>query len=133
MDMNQRSVANMYRQQSVMTASPGELTLMLYNGCIKDIKLASQCIKDNDVAKAHNYIVNAQNIIRELSNTLDMHYPISSEIKALYDFILAKLIEGNIKKNINALNEALDIVEEFRATWFQVIKLAAQEGIKNAI
>lgn len=133
MNMNRKSVTNIYRQQSVMTATPGELTLMLYNECIKDINIAIESINDKDMERAHNYISNSINIIRELIKTLDMRLPIAEEMKKIYDFINYKLIQGNIKKDSMQLKEALTLVEEFRNTWFQVIKTVEREGAKNAI
>ena len=133
MHMNRKSVTNIYRQQSVMTATPGELTLMLYNECVKDINIGVESISDGDMEKAHNYITNSINIIRELVKTLDMSLPISEEMLKIYDFIMYKLMQGNIKKDPEQLKEALTMVEEFRATWYQVIKTLEREGAKNAI
>lgn len=133
MQMNRKSVTNIYRQQSVMTATPGELTLMLYNECIKDINIAIESINNKNINKAHDYIRNSQDIIWELVSTLDMSLPISEEMKKIYDFITYKLTEGNMKKDVEDLKDALELVEDFRTTWFQVIKTVERDGAKNAI
>lgn len=129
----QNAVTDIYKRQSVMTASPGELTLMLYNACIKDIKVGIECIKQKKYEKANNYLKKAQDIIRELSHTLDMRYPISANMKELYDFIYGRLVQGNMRKDVKPLEEALHFVQEFRATWFQVIKTVEREKSRNVV
>ena len=59
------AMANVYKSNSIATASPAELTLMLYDGAIKFCNIALGAIENNDVAKAHTNIVKAENIITE--------------------------------------------------------------------
>ena len=86
-----------YQQNSVLTASPQELTLMLYNGAIKFCNLGIEMIQRSNIEKANEYIIKAQVIINELQVTLDDKYPISKEIKLLYEYIIWLLETGNIK------------------------------------
>ncbi|ENH98418.1 flagellar protein FliS [Gracilibacillus halophilus YIM-C55.5] len=111
-----------YQNNSVETASPSELTLMLYNGCIKFIKQAKKAIDEGNIQDRNNYIQRAQNIIRELMVTLDQDAPIAQEIMPLYDFVHYNLTQGNVNNNKEALQEAEDIVVDFRDTWKEVIK-----------
>jgi flagellar biosynthetic protein FliS len=111
-----------YQEQSIMTASPGELTLMLYNGCIKFIKQAKLYIEEKDIEKANNAIIRAQDIIYELMSTLNMDYEISNNMMALYDYMNRRLIDANISKDIKVLDEVLNLTVEFRDTWMEVIK-----------
>lgn len=113
-----------YQNNSVMTASPGELTLMLYNGAIKFINQGIEAISAKEVQKAHTYIIKAQNIIDELLATLDMKYEIASQLSSLYSFIKELLVEGNIYKDINKLEDARDMVRDFRDMWQEVLKAA---------
>ena len=133
MDAKQQSVANTYKKQRVMTASPEELTLMLYNGCINKIKIAINGIDIGDVKLTHDNVLKSQAIIRELKATLNMNYEIAKEMSQMYDFILTKLIEGNIKKEIEPLEIAKSLVEEFRDTWFSAMKSSSQKAKTNAI
>lgn len=116
-----------YRQHSVNTASPGELTLMLYDGCLKFISIAKNAIRENNIAEKNSNLKKAQNIIQELMVTLNMEYEISKQIMPLYDFVRRKLIEANVKNEIKALEEAEEIVTEFRNTWKEVIKTSRRE------
>lgn len=112
-----------YQQQSVMTASPGELTLMLYNGCIKFIRQAQSGIEAGDIEKANNSIIRCQDILEELMVTLKPEYEISASLSALYDYIYNRLIDANIAKDISILDEVLGLVTELRDTWAEVIRI----------
>lgn len=116
-----------YQQSSVTTASPGELTLMLYNGSIKFIHLAKQAINDNNIEAKNINIQKAQKIVQELMVTLNMDHEISKNMMSLYDFMNRRLIDANLKNDIAILNEVEDLVTEFRDTWKQVIQLNRQK------
>lgn len=112
-----------YKNNSVLTASPGEITLMLYNGAIKFCNQAAEAIEHNDVQGKHNYLIRAQDIIEELDVTLDNKYPIAKEMKLLYEYIKRLLIEVNITKDLEKLNEATELIREFRDAWQEAIKV----------
>ena len=111
-----------YKNNSTLTASPGELTLMLYNGAVKFCNQAEEAIEKKDIQASHIYIVRAQDIIDELELTLDVRYPISGEMAKLYDFIRTLLVDANIKKDVDKVKEARDLIREFRDVWQEVIK-----------
>lgn len=113
-----------YKHNSVFTASPEELTLMLYNGLVKFIMLAQGGIVEYDMEKANSNIIKAQNIVLHLQNTLDMGYDVSQSLDLLYDFMYRHLIEANIKKDKVMLEEVLGLVKDLRDTWQQAMKLA---------
>ena len=120
-----------YQHSSVFTATPEELTLMLYNGCIKAIRLAEVTVEEKNYEKANYYICKAEAIIRELRNTLDMKYEISENLYNLYTYFLNRLIEANVKKDKTILEEVLHFVEEIRDTWSQAMKQARIENSQN--
>ncbi|MBM7541603.1 flagellar export chaperone FliS [Amphibacillus cookii] len=111
-----------YKNNSVNTASPGELTLMLYNGCLKFIKYAKKGIEQSDIQLKNTNIQKAQDIINELMVTLDQGAPIAKEMMSLYDYVNHCLIQANIKNDLEPLMEAYRVVEEFRDTWKEVLK-----------
>lgn len=112
-----------YQNNSIMTASPGELTLMLYNGTIKFINQGIEAIEKNEPSKAHNYIMRAQDIVEELHVTLDTKYEIGQQIEPLYVFIKELLVQGNIHKDITKLKEANELIREFRDMWQDLLKV----------
>ncbi|AWI13552.1 flagellar export chaperone FliS [Caldifermentibacillus hisashii] len=116
-----------YQENSVLTASPGDLTLMLYNGCLKFLNLAKKAIEEKNITEKNTNLQKAQNIINELMVTLNMDIEISKQMMALYDFVRTKLIEANVKNDLAALEEAESIMTDFRDTWKEVIKLNRQQ------
>ncbi|WP_010647609.1 flagellar export chaperone FliS [Oceanobacillus massiliensis] len=122
-----------YQNNAVNTASGGELTLMLYNGCMKFIKQAIKDINDSNYEAKNKNIQKAQNIIQELMITLDPEIEISKQILPLYEFMQFQLKEANIKNDVTKLEEVLGFVTEFRDTWKQVmIKNRKQQYAQGA-
>lgn len=115
-----------YQTNAVQTASPGELTLMLYNGCLKFIAQAKKAIEDKDIEARNTNLLKAQKIIQELMVTLNMEYEVAKSMMTMYDYIYRRLVEANIKSDISILEEVEGYVKEFRDTWKQVIQLNRQ-------
>jgi len=113
-----------YRENSVYTASPEGLTLMLYNGLVKFIMKAQYAITKNDMQGAHDNIIKAQNIVQEFIATLDKSYEVSTHLLLLYDYMYRRLVEANVQKSIEILSEVLGFAKELRDTWEQAMKLA---------
>lgn len=128
----QTSAQNAYKQNSVTTASPGELTLMLYNGCLKFLTLAKRAIEEKNIQEKNNYIQRAQAIINELTVTLNMDVDISKQILPLYEYMNRRLIEANIKNDTEIVDEVIGLTTEFRDTWKEVIKINRQQQFSNA-
>ncbi|WP_346353484.1 flagellar export chaperone FliS [Azotosporobacter soli] len=121
------SVANTYKNQQIMTASPEELTLMLYNGAIRFVSESMAALEQKDLEKAHNTNMRAQDIVREFMNTLNMDYEVSKGYFQLYDYIEFSLIQGNLKNDRALLAEAKDMLQELRNTWVEAMKLSRQQ------
>ncbi|MED0658189.1 flagellar export chaperone FliS [Anoxybacillus ayderensis] len=115
-----------YQTNAVQTASPGELTLMLYNGCLKFIAQAKKAIEEKDIEARNTNLLKAQKIIQELMVTLNMEYEVAKSMMTMYDYMYRRLVEANIKSDITILEEVEGYVKEFRDTWKQVIQLNRQ-------
>lgn len=113
-----------YKEQSVNTATPEELTLMLYDGCIKFINIAKIAIEEKDYQTAHNNIIKAENIINEFIVTLKMEYEVSKNLKELYIFYYNLLVEANLKKDITILEEVKEFLVDMRNTWKEAMILS---------
>lgn len=122
--MPPRNVAQLYGQNRVLTASPAELTLMLYEGAIKFCNIASEAIDEKNIEKAHNNIRKAENIIAELQATLDHKYPVAKDFDNVYDYIYRRLVEANISKDKDILADATEQIRGMRDTWKEVMKKA---------
>jgi len=113
-----------YKQNSIMTASPQELTLMLYNGALKFIGMSKIHIEQKDIPSANESIMRTQAIIQELNITLNMDYEISTGLRSLYIYILEKLVDANISKDVKHLDEAAEMITELRDTWKEAMKFS---------
>lgn len=112
-----------YNNSKILTASPAELTLMLYDGAIKFCNIAIMAIEKNDVMKAHTYIVKTENIIEEFQATLNHKYPVAKDFYNVYKYIYNRLIEANVKKDKDILEEVLVHLRTLRDTWKEVMKI----------
>ncbi len=115
---------NQYKENSIKTSTPEELTLMLYNGLVKFLMQAQNAIETNNIEKANNSILRAQAIIKEFQATLDMNYEVSEGLDSLYEYMYRRLIEANLKKDIGIIEEILGYSKELRDTWAQAMKIA---------
>lgn len=125
------SALNQYKQNTVFTATPEELTLMLYDGAIKFMNIAKYSIENNDRERAHESLIRAQDIIVELNSTLNMDYEVSKNLEELYNFIIDKLIDANINKQKEPVDEALEILTELRDTWKEAMRDVRKKVYQN--
>jgi flagellar protein FliS len=113
-----------YQNNKVMTASPGELTLMLYEGMIKFTNIAIIGVEEHDIQKAHNNIVKTENIISELQSTLNYKYPVANDFNNIYVYLKERLVQANFKKDKAILEECLEHERTLRDTWKEVMRLS---------
>lgn len=114
-----------YANSKVMTASPAELTLMLYDGAIKFCNIAIMGIEEKDIEKAHKNIIKVENIINEFRYTLDHKYPVAKDFERVYIYLLRRLHEANVRKDAEILEEVLRHLRTMRDTWKEVMRLNA--------
>ena len=114
-----------YQRNRILTASPAELTLMLYEGAIKFMNIAIMGIEEKNIEKAHNNIQRADRIIEEFQITLDRKYEVSKDFDEVYKYIRMRLLEANVKKDKEILEECLEHTRTMRDTWKEVMKLTA--------
>ena len=110
-----------YNNSKIMTASPAELTLMLYDGAIKFANIAIVAIEKHDIEKAHNNIMKTERIIIEFQSTLDHKYPVAEDFDRVYVYLLQSLFEANIKKDKEILEEVNTHLRSMRDTWKEVM------------
>ncbi len=118
-----------YKNSKVLTASPAELTLMLYEGAIKFCNIAITAIEQKEVEKAHINIRKAQKIIEHLRVTLDMKYPVAKDFDNMYQYIDRRLLEANISKDPEILKEVLTHLHAIRDTWKEVMRINREKGV----
>ena len=113
-----------YGNNRILTASPAELTLMLYEGAIKFCNIAIVAIEKNDVEKAHNNIIKVENIITEFQATLDHKFAVADDFENVYQYLRQRLLQANLKKDKEILEEVLVHLRKMRDTWKEVMKQA---------
>lgn len=118
------NAANAYKRNTIQQASPAELTLMLYEGAIKFANIALVAIENGDIEKANDNIIRTERIITEFRATLDHKYPVWEDFDRVYDYIYRCLVDANLKKEKEPLEEALKRIREMRDTWKEVMQLA---------
>ena len=112
-----------YRQNKILTASPAELTLMLYDGAIKFCNIAIMGIEQKDLQKAHNNIMKVQKIIEEFQLTLNFKYEIANDFNNVYNYLMKRLREANMTKDKAILEEVSEHLHTMRDTWKEVMRL----------
>lgn len=117
-----------YNNSKIMTASPMELTLMLYEGAIKFCNVAEIAIEENDIQKAHNNIRKVQNIIGYLQSTLDTRYPVAQDFINIYQYLSRRLVDANVKKDKEILEEVNMHLHSVRDNWKEVMRINREKG-----
>ena len=113
-----------YNNSKILTASPAELTLLLYEGTIKFCNIAILKIEQSDVEGAHNNIVRVEKIIDYFRETLDMKYEVAKDFERVYVYLSRRLLEANTKKDKEIVEEVATHLRSMRDTWKEVMKQA---------
>ncbi|AUM96513.1 TPA: flagellar export chaperone FliS [Clostridium botulinum] len=117
---------NTYKNNSVNFASKDQLLLMLMDGAVKFSKIARQAMIDKDISKVHKNLVKTQDIFYELMATLDVNQAEQwgHQLMSIYEFIVRRLGEANIKKDVTIIDEVIPLIEDVRNTWYEADKLS---------
>ncbi len=113
-----------YANTKVQTATPAQLTLMLYDGAVKFCNLAINGLEEHDYYKTNENIKKVERIIEEFRATLNFKYPVAKDFDNVYEYISKRLLEANIHKDREILEEVLEHLRTMRETWVEVMKRA---------
>ncbi|MGE5396022.1 MAG: flagellar export chaperone FliS [Chitinophagales bacterium] len=111
-----------YKTSMVETSSPGKLLLMLYDAAVKNLENAQRAMQEKDLMRAHQGLVKTQDIIAELKCTLNMDFEISRNLFSLYEYIYNQLVQANVRKSPELVEEALSFIIELRSVWQEAFK-----------
>jgi flagellar protein FliS len=111
-----------YNNSKILTASPAELVLMLYEGAIKFGNIAVLAIEQKDIQKAHTNIIKVQRIVDNFRATLDMKYPVAQDFDRVYAYLQGRIIDANVKKDAAIVEEIIAHLRSMRDTWKEVMK-----------
>ncbi len=121
--------ANQYLANSVQSASPEQLMLMLYDGAIRFITLAIQAIDNGQIDKRAYYINKTSAIVSEFAATLDhdQNATLAEDLDALYGYMLKRMLEANLRNDAEPLHEVKKLLADLRSTWAQAIDINKKE------
>ncbi len=111
-----------YQKQAVTTSKPEDLTLMLYEGLVKFIRLSQKALANKNLGESSKFNLRAQDILSELMVTLKREYTISESMLSLYDYMKRRLIEANLRKEMDILIEVEEFAVELTETWSSAMK-----------
>lgn len=117
-----------YNNSKILTASPSELVLMLYEGAIKFSNIAIVAIEGKDIQKSHTNIIKVEKIIDHLRLTLDMKYPVAKDFDRVYEYLSRRLVEANLKKDKEIMAEVCMHLRSMRDTWKEVMRINREKG-----
>ena len=123
--MVQKNAYAAYNNSKVLTATPAELTLMLYDGAIRFVNIGVAAIEKGEIENAHNNIMKAENIVISLQSSLDQKYPVSKDFNVVYTYLIRRLRDANLKKDTEILAEVLKHLRTMRDTWKEVMEKTA--------
>lgn len=115
-----------YRQTEIDTAEPIQLILLLYDGAIKKLDMAMVGLAEKDMSTTHVHLVKVQDIVLELMLSLnwDADKKLCDQLHSLYDYMYRKLIDANVKKQKQPIQEVRELLVELRSGWQAVVKQA---------
>ena len=128
------STSNPYLRTKVMTASPTELRLMLFDGAIKFLKQGKDGLEKKDYEQSYSGITRCQNIIMELLTTLDPEQSpeLCEKLSGLYTFMYTQLVKASTERDPEIANEVLGLLQYERETWVMLMDRLAEENIAGA-
>lgn len=110
-----------YRRTQIETAPPEQLILMLYDGAIRFARNGRRALESGDRQKAHHNLTRAQDVMSELIGSLDMEAggELAANLYQLYRYIYQRLVQANVRKSVEPIDEAIRLVSELREGWYE--------------
>jgi flagellar protein FliS len=121
-----------YKKNQINTTSSEDLVLMLYDGAIKFIKKAVLAVNNQNFEEANEHFKRAQKIVAGLVSGLNFDAgEIAQNLYSLYEYIHHQLVRANMKKDVQAAEEVLTMIEELRTVWVQAVKSPNEKSKEN--
>lgn len=131
--------ARTYQAQSVLTASPGQLVLMLYDGVLRFLGRARDALESTEqsarrIETINTNLIKAQNILAELQSNLNHEAggDHAANLDRLYDYYLRRLLEANMKKDVQPVIEVDGLVRQLRDAWAEMLRTHEAERLRDA-
>lgn len=114
---------NPYLKTKVLTATPEQLRLMLFDGAIKFARQAADALGRKDLEKSYSALTRAQQIVLELSTSLnhEVNPELCDKLNGLYTYMYRRLVDANMERDASAAEEVIGLLEYERETWKMVM------------
>lgn len=131
--MTPHQVANVYRRQQIESATPAQLIAMLYDATIRNCRSARQAIEQHDRDRAARSLLKAQDIVAELMGSLDVEAGgnLGAALLQLYEYLYRRLVQANVRKDVQAVEEAERLLTDLHQTWVQAMESMPAEPIRE--
>jgi len=132
--MSSSTQRNAYLRTKVMTASPEELRLMLFDGAIRFAEMARAGLSERDYEKSYEGVTRCQAILMELINNLRPEHDaeLCRNLSALYTFMYTRMIEASHQKDASIVDEVLSLLQYERETWVMLMEQLAKENASSS-
>lgn len=117
-----------YKQQSVMTMTQGEMLNTLYDGLLKALYAAKGGLETRDYTVANRELIRAQKILNYLKTTLNHQYEIANNLEMLYNFFLQQIVQANVRKSSEHMDDIIEMVTQLRDAFVQADKNVRSQG-----
>jgi len=119
-----QKASDAYLQNAVMTATPEQLQMMLYDGAIRFARQAREAMLGKDLETACEKLLRVQRIVTEMKNGLrpEIQPELCEQLAGLYNFVYWRLVEANVRHEPSFIDEALKILEHQRETWRMLLE-----------
>lgn len=116
------SAQNVYKKNQVENSSPKQLVVLLYEGAIKQIRLAELAAEKKDREKQNKHLLKAQDIINELNVSLNHEQgkEVADQLSSIYEYLLSELLQANLKSDINKMSHSRHMLSELLEAWNQI-------------
>src|SRR3954469_25513272 len=115
--------ANQYLRTKVLTATPEQLQMMLFDGALRFCEQARGALAEKNFEQSYNLISRVQRILLELNCSLkhDVQPDLCGKLAALYNYAYRKLIEADVRHDVVSLDAAINILKYQRETWAMLL------------
>jgi flagellar protein FliS len=125
--MSYATAKQAYTEAAVMTASPEQLVVMLYDGAVRFLVQSAAAMRAGQIAQARDRMRRAEAIVDELNLSLDMTQgEIPEQLRSIYLFCKRHLIQAGIDQNADAVEAVARMLSELRASWAEIVPIAAE-------
>jgi flagellar protein FliS len=128
-DAKKKQGSNAYRQNEVLTANPETVLLLLYAGAIRFLKQGIEALENKKLADKAKFIMRCHEICAELRAGLKLKEggEVAVNLERLYEYVIDRLIQGNMKNEVKPLKEALDVLTTLNDAWEQAVAMIRKE------